>query len=120
MYVPTFLPDPQTQVMFNDSIKNSCTLTFVSWMTDTKINTKGLEYSAKIGSAQNVNSPKCLLIAHQILANEGGANKQQDKANFDAVDNKRCFREIDGDRHPKDCVHVDYITNDYRDQNRKH
>ena len=36
LFVPIFIPDAQTQIMFNDSIKNSFTLSFDSWSTDRK------------------------------------------------------------------------------------
>ena len=37
LYVPKFLPDAQTQIMYNDSIKNSFTLSFDSGSTDRKL-----------------------------------------------------------------------------------
>ena len=36
LFVPSFIPDAETQVMFNDSNKNSFTLSFDSWVTDRK------------------------------------------------------------------------------------
>ena len=36
LFVPSYIPDAETQVMFNDSIKNSFTLSFDSWITDRK------------------------------------------------------------------------------------
>ena len=58
LFVPTFIPDAQTQLMFNDSIKNSFTLSFDSWTTDRKIVNTGLEYQVDIGSSANINSPQ--------------------------------------------------------------
>ena len=36
LFVPIFIPDAQTQIIFNDSIKNSFTLQFAFWATDRK------------------------------------------------------------------------------------
>ena len=36
LYVPVFSPDSQTQIMFNDSIQSSFTLSIDSWITDRK------------------------------------------------------------------------------------
>ena len=36
LFVSKLLPDAQTQIMFNDSIKDSFTLSFDSWITDEK------------------------------------------------------------------------------------
>ena len=40
--------------MFNDSIKNSFTLSFDSWTTDRKIVNTGLEYQVDIGSSVQI------------------------------------------------------------------
>ena len=61
LFVPTYIPSPETQLMFNDSIKNSFSLSFDSWTTDRKIVNTGLEYQLDIGSSANINSPKYLI-----------------------------------------------------------
>ena len=84
--VPIFIPDAQTQIMFNDSNKNSFTLSFDSWSTDRKTVDTQLEYQIDIGSAQNINSPKNLIKAHQTGARIGVPNKVNNVAFFDNLD----------------------------------
>ena len=65
LYVPLFIPDAQTQIMFYDSFKNSFTLSFDSWSTDRITVNTLLEYQVDIKIAQNFNSPKYVIVAHQ-------------------------------------------------------
>ena len=71
LFVPTFIPDPEIQILFNDSIKNSFTLSLDSWTTNRKIVSMGLEYQIDFGSSANNNSPKYLILAHQTAARSG-------------------------------------------------
>ena len=71
LFVPRFIPDAQTQAMFNYSIKNSFTLSFDHWTSDRKTVDTQLEYQIDIGSAQNVNSPKYLIAVHQTADRTG-------------------------------------------------
>ena len=68
LYVPQLIPLTSTQVMFNESITNNCTITFDSWYTERKISNDGRELQVDIGSAQNFNSPKYLISAFQTNA----------------------------------------------------
>ena len=94
--------------MFNDSIKNSFTLSFDSWTTDRKIVNTGFEYQVDIGSSANINSPKYLIVAHQTAARSGASNKANNISIFDNLDVRKYFVEIDGIRYPKDSVDVNY------------
>ena len=58
LFVPVLIPNTDTQVIFNESIKNNCTITYDSWYTERKLSTNGNELQADIGSAQHFNSPK--------------------------------------------------------------
>ena len=58
MFVPILIPNTETQVMFNESIKNIYTITYDSWYTERKISTDGNELHADIGSAQHMKIPK--------------------------------------------------------------
>ena len=118
LFVPTFIPSAETQVMFNDSIKNSFNISFDSWTTDRKIVNTDLEYQLDIGSSANINSPKYLIVAHQTAARSGASNKANNISIFDNLDIRKYFVEIDGIRYPKDSVHVNYTENDYLDQYR--
>ena len=75
LFVPIITPNSETQVMFNESIKNNYTLTFDSWYTERKIVTVGGEFQIDIASSQSTNSPKFLIAAHQTEARVGSSNK---------------------------------------------
>ena len=117
LFVPTFIPDAETQAMFNKAIQNNFTLSFDEWTTDRRIVNTGLEFQVDIGSASNINSPKYLIAAHQTQANSN-VGKTINNAIFDNLDVEQYFVEIDGIRYPKDGVHVNYNSNDYLDQYR--
>ena len=96
LFVPILTPNSETQVLFNESIKNNYTLTFDSWYTERKIVTDGGEFQVDIASSQRTNSPKCLIATHQTEARIGTANKANNISIFDHVDVKKYFVEIDG------------------------
>ena len=66
LYVPIFIPSAETQVMFNESIKNNYTYLFDSLNTDRKVVIDGLEfqvdkisskyYQSKISNSSSPNS----------------------------------------------------------------
>ena len=60
LLVPILISDDQTQAMFDDSIKDSLTLSFGHWTSDRKTVNTQLEYQIDIGSAQDINSLKYL------------------------------------------------------------
>ena len=117
LFVPTLIPDAATQNMFNNSIKDNFKISFDSWTSERKVVNTGLEYQVDIGSAQNINSPKYLIIAHQTAARFAGG-KLVNNAIFDNLDVRKYFVEIDGIKYPKDAVDVDYDANKYLDQYR--
>ena len=80
--------------MFNESIKNSFTLSFDSWYTDCKVVNDRLEFQTDIGSAQNVNSPNFLIAAHQIARKIGVPNKNNNVAIFDNLDVRKKFLKL--------------------------
>ena len=43
LFVPIIIPNTETQLMYNESIKNICTITYDSWFTERKMSTDGLE-----------------------------------------------------------------------------
>ena len=118
LFVPIFIPDAQTQAMFNDSIKDSFTLSFDHWTSDRKTVDTQLEYQADIGSAQNINSPEYLIAVHQTADRIGVPNKADNVAIFDHLNVRKYHVDIDGVRYPRDGVGIDYGLNDYVDQYR--
>ena len=118
LYVSIFIPDAQTQILFKDSIENSFTLSFDSWSFDRKIVDIHLEYQADIGNAQNFNSPKYLLVSHQIAVTIVTPNKAINVAVFDNLNARKYHADIDGVHYPRDGVSIDFASNDYVDQYR--
>ena len=58
LFVPALIPNTDTRVMFNETIKNKYTITYDSWYTKRKLSAAGNELRVDIGSAQHVISPK--------------------------------------------------------------
>ena len=96
LFVQTKTPNSETQVMFNESIKNIYTITFDSWYTERKVFSDGGEFQVDIASSQSTNSPKCLIAAHQTEARIGTANKRNNIAIFDNIDVMKYFAGIHG------------------------
>ena len=108
LFVPTFIPDAQTQLMFNDSIKIVLHFHLILGLQIEKLLILDLEYQVDIGSSANINSPKYLIVSHQTAARSGTSNKANNISIFDNLDVRKYFVEIDGVRYPKDSVHVNY------------
>ena len=104
--------------MFNDSIKNSFTLSFDSWSTDRITVNTLLEYQVDVGNAQNINCPKYLIVADQTEGRIGVPNKANNVAVFDNLNVRKYHVDIDSVRYPRDGVSIDYASNDYVDQYR--
>ena len=102
--------------MFNDSIKKSFTISFDSWSIHRRTVDTQLEYQVDIGSAQNINSPKYLIVAHQTAARAGIPKKANNIAIFNNLNVRKYHVDIDGERNPRDGVSIDYASNDYLDQ----
>ena len=75
LFVLNFVPRPDTQVFFDEYVKNRFTLSFASWTTDRRINSTGSEYQFDIELSVKINSLKFLLAAHQTSARSPFADK---------------------------------------------
>ena len=118
LFVPLLIPNTETQVMFNESFKNNCTITYDSWYTERKLSTDINELHFDIGSAQHVKSSKYLIASFQTADRIASPNKNNNIAIFDNVNVKKFFCEIDGYRYLKDVVLSNFPENDYLDQYR--
>ena len=58
LYLSTFTLDPETQVLFNESIRNRLTLSFDTWKIDRKTAEAGVDFQLDIGSASNITASK--------------------------------------------------------------
>ena len=69
-----------------------------------------------IGSAQQVNSPKYLICAHQTKDRTNAPDKKINIAIFDNLDLRKYHVEIDSLRYPRDRLLLNYEQNDYIEQ----
>ena len=115
LYVPTLIPDTQTQLMFNEAIKINYRIFFDDWFTERRIVSDTITQN-DIGSAQSVNSPKYLITSHQTAARLNAPDKGINVSIFDNLNVGKYFAEIDSVRYPRDGVLINYPENDYIDQ----
>ena len=102
--------------MFKDCIKNSFTLSIDSGDTDSKpVNTQ-LDQKVDLGSAQNINSPKFLMVTHQTDVRIRVPNNANNVADIDNLNVRKYHVDIDGVRYPRDGASIDNTLNDYVDQ----
>ena len=104
--------------MFNDSTKNSFTLSFVSWSTVRKTVDTQLGYQIDKKMAQNINNPKYLIEPHQIAFRIGVPSKTDNVAVFDNLIVWKNLVDIDSVWYSRDGVSFEYTSNDYLDQYR--
>ena len=69
-----------------------------------------------IGSAQQVNSPKHLILAHQTKDRFNTSDEKNNIAIFENLDLRKYHVEIDGERYPRYSVLINYEGNDYIEQ----
>ena len=115
LYVPTLIPNTETQLMFNESIQNKYRLFFDDWFTERRVVSDTIT-QIDIGSAQSVNSPKNLITAHRTAARLNAPDKGINVSRFDNLNVRKYFVEIDSVRYPRDGVLTNYPENDYFDQ----
>ena len=115
LFVPTLIPNTETQLMFNESIQNNYRIFFDDWYTERRVVSDTIT-QIDIGSAQQVNSPKYLITAHQTAAKLNAPNKTINISTFDHLYVRKYFVEIDSIRYPHDSVLTIYNENDYIDQ----
>ena len=70
LFVPNSIPSVETQLMFKETTQNNYKISFDEWYTERRI-LSDMIIQHDIGSAQQVNSPKCLICAHQTKETKG-------------------------------------------------
>ena len=123
LFIPHLIPSPETQVIFNEAISQTFTLSYESWTTDRIPVDTAREFQLDISSASNINSPLYLIAAHQKTQRTDPANPANNLSNnrfnnaiFDHVNVRKYYSEIDGIRYPKNPVMVNYEENNYLEQ----
>ena len=71
--------------MFNEATQKNCRISYDDWCTERRI-ISDLLVQHDIGSAQQVNSPKYLICAHQTQLRTVTPNKKINIALFDNLD----------------------------------
>ena len=118
LYIPNLLPSVETQLMFNEATQNNYEATsFDEWYTE-RLVISDMIFQLDIGSAQQVNSPKYLICAHQTKDMTKAPNKKIKIALFDNPDLRNYHVEIDGLRYPRDSLLINYEPNDYIEQHK--
>ena len=117
LFVPTLIPNTETQVIFNESLQNNYRIVFDDWYTERRVVSDTIT-QIDIGSAQQVNSPKYLICAHQTAVRLNVPDKEQNLSIFDNINVRKYFVEIDNIRYPRDGILINYPENDYIDQYR--
>ena len=125
LFIPQIIPSPETQVIFNEAISKTFTLSYESWTTERKLVNAAKEFQIDISSASNINSPLCLLAAHQLTQRVDPDDDTQilsknrfNIAIFDDVKVRKYYIEKDGIRYPKNPTMVNYDENNYPEQYR--
>ena len=103
LHIPNLNPSVETQLMFNEATQNNHKISFDEWYTERRL-ISDLLVQHDIGSAQQINSPKCLISAHQTSLRRTTPDKKINKAIFDNLDLRKHYAEIDGQRYPRDSV----------------
>ena len=125
LFIPQIMPSPKTQVIFNEAISKTFSLSDESWTTDRKPVDTAREFQVGISSASNINSPLNLIASHQKTQRPDPANPAKFLSNnrfnnaiFDHVEVRKYYPEIDGIRYPKNPIMVNYEENNYLEQYR--
>ena len=120
IYLYQTCPPAEKQQLFNESVRQTFTLSFDSWVTDRKPVNTGNEYQIDFGYASNKDIPLYLLVAHQKTQRDNPArpHNQFNNAVSDHVGVKRYSVELDGVRYPKDPIEAIFTDNKFLDQYR--
>ena len=118
LFVPILIPNTETQVMFNESIRNKYTFIYDSWYTERKLSNDGNELQVDIGSAQHVKSPKYLIAGFQTADRKAAPNKNNKKTFFDNANVRNSFCEINGFSYFRDAILTNFPETEYLDQYR--
>ena len=101
--------------MFNEATQNNYKISFLEWYTERRVISDTI-FQLDKGSAQQVNSPKYLICAHQTKDRTNAPNKKNYIAIFDNLDLRKYQVGIDSLRYPRDSLLINYEENEYIEQ----
>ena len=84
LYIPNLFPSLETQLMFNEATQNNYKISFDECYTGRRL-ISDLLVEHDIGSAQQVNSPKYIICAHQTQLRTAPPDKKINIALFDII-----------------------------------
>ena len=115
LFVPNLLPCVETQLMFYEATQNDYKISYDEYYTDRRV-VSDMILQHDIGSAQQVNSPKYYIFAHQTKNRTSAPDKKTNIAIFDNLDLRKIHVEIDSLRYPRVSLLIDYEQNEYFEQ----
>ena len=101
-------------MIFTEATQNIYNISFDEWYRERRV-ISDMIFQQDKGSAQQVNSPKFLICAHQTKDRTNAPNKKINIAIFDNL-GLRKYVEIDSLRYPRDILLINYEQNDYIEQ----
>ena len=99
LFIPNLILSVETQLMFNKATQNNYKISYDDWYTERRV-ISDLLVQHDVGSAQQVNSPKYMISAHQTKDRVLNPNKNNKIAIFDNLDLHKYYVQIDGQRYP--------------------
>ena len=115
LYVPNLIRNVETQVLFNEATQKNYKISHDENYTERRV-ISDMSTHMDIGSSLQVNSPKCLIGAHQARVRADTANKNNNIAIFGNLDLRNFLIEVDAIRYPRDSILVNFEQNDYIEQ----
>ena len=101
--------------MFKEATQNNYKISFDENCTERRlISDRIVQFD--IGSAQQVNSPKFLIGAHQTKGRIDSPIKSKNNVLFDHLNLLKYYVEIDGQRYPRDSLLISYLEKDFIEQ----
>ena len=102
LYIPTLIASPETQVMCNESIMKTFTLSFEAWITDRKPVNQGKNFQHDFGTASNVSRPLYVKTAHQkterVNPNPPAVNLSNNRCKKATLENVSVLKPFSGNR----------------------
>ena len=87
LFVPKLIPSVETQLMFDEASQNNYKKSYAECFTERRV-VFDLLVQYDIGLSQQMNSPRCLISAHQTKDRILTANKNNNIAIFDNLDRR--------------------------------
>ena len=115
LFMPNLIPNVETQLMFNEATHNIYMISYDVYYTERRV-ISDMIVQHDIGSAQQFNSPKYLISAHQTKDRATVPDKKINIAIFDNVDLPKHHVALNSLRNPRERVLKIYEENDYIEQ----